>query len=119
MDEVNRALAQLKPSLPADFKHGRAARRRRRPCATPCSDVNISLILGAVLAMVVILLFLHNLRGTLIVSLAIPACIVATFLVMYRREFHAEPDDAAGPLAFGRHSGGRLASSCWKASRGI
>ena len=35
----------------------------------------------------VILLFLHNLRGTLIVSLAIPACMVATFLVMYLANF--------------------------------
>ena len=83
------------------------------------NDVNASLILGALLAMVVILLFLHNLRGTLIVSLAIPACVVATFLVMGLAGFHPQPDDAAGALALGRYSGGRLASWCWKASRGI
>ncbi len=46
-------------------------------------DVNVSLILGAVLAMFVIGVFLRNLRGTFIVSLALPACMVATFLVMY------------------------------------
>jgi HAE1 family hydrophobic/amphiphilic exporter-1 len=40
------------------------------------------LVLGAILAVVVILLFLHNLRGTFIVALAIPTCIVTTFLMM-------------------------------------
>ncbi|MDE2127095.1 MAG: efflux RND transporter permease subunit [Armatimonadetes bacterium] len=51
------------------------------------TDVNTSLILGAVLAMLVVLLFLHSLRGTVIVSLAIPLCIVATFLVMWAVSF--------------------------------
>jgi HAE1 family hydrophobic/amphiphilic exporter-1 len=46
-------------------------------------DVNATLILGAVLAMTVVFLFLHNLRGTVIVALALPLCLVATFLVMY------------------------------------
>lgn len=46
-------------------------------------DVNASLVLGALLAMLVIGVFLRNLRGTVIVSLALPACVVATFLVMY------------------------------------
>src|SRR5947207_13141459 len=46
-------------------------------------DVNTTLILGAILAMTVVLLFLHNFRGTLIVALALPACLVATFVVMY------------------------------------
>ena len=46
-------------------------------------DVNATLILGAILAMAIVFLFLHNLRGTLIVALALPLCLVATFLVMY------------------------------------
>lgn len=46
-------------------------------------DVNATLILGAILAMAIVFLFLHNLRGTLIVALALPSCLVATFLVMY------------------------------------
>src|SRR2546429_2728414 len=33
--------------------------------------------------MTVVYLFLHNLRGTLIVFVALPSCLVATFLVMY------------------------------------
>jgi HAE1 family hydrophobic/amphiphilic exporter-1 len=46
-------------------------------------DVNGTLILGAILAMGVVFLFLHNMRGTIIVALALPACLVATFLVMF------------------------------------
>lgn len=45
-------------------------------------DVNVTLILGALLAMAVVYLFLHNLRGTIIVAMALPFCMVATFMVM-------------------------------------
>jgi HAE1 family hydrophobic/amphiphilic exporter-1 len=46
-------------------------------------DVVVSLILGAFLAVVVVFLFLHNLRGTFIVGIAIPTSVIATFLPMY------------------------------------
>ncbi len=46
------------------------------------NDVYQSLIEGALLAMLIIFLFLHSLRGTLIVGLAIPTSMIATFLVM-------------------------------------
>lgn len=45
-------------------------------------DVNRSLIEGALLAVAIVFLFLHSLRGTFIVSLAIPTSMIATFLVM-------------------------------------
>lgn len=86
VDAVNRALAQLKPSLPADF-HTVILRDDAVTVRDALQDVNFSLVLGALLAMAVILLFLHNLRGTLIVSIAIPACVVATFLVMSLASF--------------------------------
>ncbi len=46
-------------------------------------DVVVSLILGAFLAVVVVFFFLHNMRGTLIVGIAIPTSVIATFLPMY------------------------------------
>lgn len=46
-------------------------------------DVNRSLLEGAFLAVVIVFLFLHMLRGTFIVSLAIPTSIIATFTVMH------------------------------------
>ncbi|HEX2950684.1 MAG TPA: efflux RND transporter permease subunit, partial [Armatimonadota bacterium] len=45
-------------------------------------DVYESLILGALLAVLIVFLFLHSIRGTVIVALAIPTSIIATFLVM-------------------------------------
>lgn len=46
-------------------------------------DVVMSLVLGALLAVLVVFLFLHNLRGTMIVGIAIPTSVFATFLPMY------------------------------------
>jgi HAE1 family hydrophobic/amphiphilic exporter-1 len=86
VDGVKRTLAQLKPNLPSDFRTV-TLRDDAQTVRDALDDVDTSLILGAVLAMMVILLFLHNLRGTFIVSLAIPACVVATFLVMYLAKF--------------------------------
>src|SRR5207244_3352398 len=51
------------------------------------NDVDFSLLLGALLAMTVVFLFLHNMRGTVIVATALPACVVATFVVMYFAKF--------------------------------
>lgn len=44
-------------------------------------DLQFSLGFGILLVMAVVWLFLHNFRGTMIVALAIPTCIFATFLV--------------------------------------
>lgn len=46
-------------------------------------DVKSSLFLGAFLAVLVVFAFLHSIRGTIIVAIAIPTSIVATFLPMY------------------------------------
>lgn len=43
-------------------------------------DVEVSLFLGAILATLVVFIFLHNLRATIIVAIAIPTCLIATFL---------------------------------------
>ena len=43
------------------------------------SDLQHHLILGSLFAVLVVFIFLHNFRGTLIVALAIPTSIVATF----------------------------------------
>lgn len=43
-------------------------------------DVRDALLYGALLAAFVVFLFLHNFRGTIIVALAIPTCIIMTFL---------------------------------------
>ena len=43
-------------------------------------DVVTSLFLGALLAILIVYLFLHNFRATVIVAVAIPVCVISTFL---------------------------------------
>lgn len=43
-------------------------------------DVVVSLMLGAFLAVSIVFLFLHNLRATIIIAIAIPTCVISTFL---------------------------------------
>ena len=50
-------------------------------------DVQMHMVLGAVLASVVVLLFMGNLRATFIAAVAIPTSIIATFAVMYMAGF--------------------------------
>lgn len=45
-------------------------------------DLNFTLFFGIFLVALVVYLFLHDLRGTLIVGIAIPVCIFATFIAM-------------------------------------
>src|SRR5438105_4321584 len=47
------------------------------------SDYDARLIGGSLLAVLVVFLFLHNLRGMLICAIAIPTSLVATFIPMY------------------------------------
>ncbi len=46
------------------------------------SELNLHLILGAVLASLMVLFFMRNLRATIIASIAIPTSIIATFTFM-------------------------------------
>ncbi len=46
-------------------------------------DVAVALLVGAVLASLIVLVFLRNLRATLIVAITIPSSILATFSLFY------------------------------------
>ncbi len=81
VNALRTAALSLQSKLPAGSKL-EVLRDNAQVVQDALDDVDFSLLLGAVLAMTVILLFLHNLRGTIIVSLAIPACVLATFAVM-------------------------------------
>lgn len=47
------------------------------------NDVVVSLFLGALMAILVVFVFLHNIRGTIIVAIAIPTSMIATFMPLY------------------------------------
>jgi hydrophobic/amphiphilic exporter-1 (mainly G- bacteria), HAE1 family len=82
VDGVKEALARNRSALPPGTNIV-YSRDESIVVRDALEDVNVTLILGAILAMAVVFVFLHNLRGTIIVALALPACMVATFLVMY------------------------------------
>lgn len=82
VDGVKRVLKHLTSLLPKGC-HFVISQDQSILVREALADVNMSLWLGAFMAVTIVFLFLQNLKGTLIVSLAIPTCIISTFLVMY------------------------------------
>jgi HAE1 family hydrophobic/amphiphilic exporter-1 len=84
-DGARRALAQLvgteghAGTLPSDVKATIAQDGSER-VRESIYDVRSALIEGALLASLIVFLFLHNFRATIIVALAIPTSIICTFL---------------------------------------
>ncbi len=72
-------LAALKRYLPSDIQFI-YTRDQSTQVEDNLNDVLVSLWLGAILAMAIVYFFLQNLRATAIVAVAIPTCIIITFL---------------------------------------
>ncbi len=82
VDAVKERMEELKKDLPPDFelviqRDGSAVVR------TGTDAVNEHLVLGALFAAFVVLIFLGNVRSTIIAAVAIPTSIVGTFALMY------------------------------------
>lgn len=80
--QVRAEVAQLEKELPKDIRFVLNSDISIR-VKESVDDVYVSLFLGAALAVAVVFLFLHNIRGTLIVGIAIPTSVIATFLPMW------------------------------------
>src|SRR5882762_9057851 len=82
VDAIRKLMPQLKQQLPAavslDILYDRSTSIRQS-----VDDVQFSLLLAIVLVVLVIFLFLRNVRATIIPTLALPTSIVGTFAVMY------------------------------------
>ena len=78
-DGVKAQLLAVKKFIPADVSFV-VTRDDSTNVRDNLKDVVVGLFLGALLAVLIVYLFLHNLRATLIVAIAIPTCIIATFL---------------------------------------
>ena len=79
---IHNAIEELNRELPADIEfsvYNDSAEDTREAIR----DVREALILGALLAALVTYLFLHNFRAMIIVALAIPTSIIATFFPIY------------------------------------
>src|SRR6266576_2373889 len=82
VDAIRQLMPQLKQQLPAavslDILYDRSTSIRQS-----VNDVQFSLLLAIALVVLVIFLFLRNVRATIIPTLALPTSIVFTFAVMY------------------------------------
>ena len=82
VDALRERLVELGKSLPSGY-HLQVIRDNTETTRTSVSAVREHLVLGALLAALVVLLFLGNLRSTLIAALAIPTSIIGTFMAMW------------------------------------
>ena len=81
-DSVKKRLPQLQASLPAGIKV-QVLIDRTSTIRASVRDVQFELMLTVALVVMVIFLFLRNLRATIIPSVAVPLSMIGTFGVMY------------------------------------
>jgi HAE1 family hydrophobic/amphiphilic exporter-1 len=86
IDGVKQRLAQILPSLPPDLRV-EIIRDQSNYIHAALHEINQHLILGAILASLVVLLFMRNWRSTFIAAIAIPTSVVTTFGVMWAFDF--------------------------------
>ncbi|SFR14114.1 efflux RND transporter permease subunit [Desulfoscipio geothermicus] len=80
--EVKKALQDIEKDIPADFEIG-ILLDQSEFIEQSIQSVVHKIFFGGLLAMLVMLVFLRNLRSTLIISTAIPISIVFTFVLLY------------------------------------
>jgi hydrophobe/amphiphile efflux-1 (HAE1) family protein len=85
-DTVKARLEDVKKELPAGYAL-EIQRDGSRVIRTGVEAVTEHLILGALFAAIVVLIFLGNIRSTVIASLAIPTSIIGTFALMKVMDF--------------------------------
>lgn len=82
IDSVKARLVELKDALPSDINFN-IIRDQSRFIKRSLDEVSFHLVLGAILVALTVFAFMHDWRGTVIASIAIPASIVATFALMH------------------------------------
>jgi len=81
IDGVKQRMAELKAVVPADFQL-QVIRDQSRFIKRSLEEINLHLLLGALLVALTTFAFLHDWRGTVIACVAIPTSIVSTFVLM-------------------------------------
>jgi HAE1 family hydrophobic/amphiphilic exporter-1 len=81
-DSVKAAVAALERQVPADVKM-RIIRDDSRRIRESLEDVELSIILGAILTIAIIYLFLNSWRSTVITGLTLPVSIISAFFIMW------------------------------------
>jgi hydrophobic/amphiphilic exporter-1 (mainly G- bacteria), HAE1 family len=85
-DALQERLAQVKRSLPSGYQLD-VIRDNSQVVRTSVSTVQEHLILGAIFASLVVLLFLGSVRSALVAALSIPVSIIGTFALMWWQGF--------------------------------
>ncbi|GGF22455.1 efflux RND transporter permease subunit [Echinicola rosea] len=86
-ERVNEALAQLETTYAGDDLRFEISQDSSEFTLEAANAVIHDLIIAVVLVAVIMLLFLHSFRNAVIVMIAVPASIIATFTVMYLAGF--------------------------------
>ncbi len=97
--QVKELLEQIKPTLDKDLKFS-IGWDMSRFIEIMASRNASNILLGSILAMLLILLFLRNLRPTLAIGLAIPLSVITTFVALYLADYTLNLITLAG-LALG------------------
>ncbi len=85
-DEVKKQLAKLESEIPPDIKIS-LAQDNSVFIRDTINDVLFDIFYGGLLAVIVIYLFLANVRATIISAFALPTSIIASFIIMYALNF--------------------------------
>ncbi|MBU0517672.1 efflux RND transporter permease subunit [bacterium] len=80
-NDIKKELARLKQSLPEDITI-EIARDRSESIQDSVDDVRNNLIIGILLTALVLFLFLHNWKGTVIAAISMPVSIISTFTLL-------------------------------------
>jgi hydrophobic/amphiphilic exporter-1 (mainly G- bacteria), HAE1 family len=88
MQHVQPLIRKLETELPPDFEII-LAQDNSTAIEASVNDVFVNLGLGILLTAVVLLLFLHNARLTLIATIALPVAVISTFTLMFAFGFTA------------------------------
>ena len=81
VDDVRKTINTLEAQLPADVKI-EVIKDESINILDSVNDVQTNIIIGVILTSIILYLFLHNLRMTIIVVIVMPACILSAFLLM-------------------------------------
>ena len=80
-DNVRKTIADLETQLPADVNI-EVVKDESVSILDSVNDVQTNIIIGVILTSIILYLFLHNLRMTIIVAVVMPACILSAFFLM-------------------------------------
>ena len=86
VDEVIRRLGELKGTMPAGYDI-RIVRNQAEFIEASIHSVEEHLVVGSILAALVVLIFLWNVRSTVIAAIAIPTSIISTFGLIWYEGF--------------------------------